>query len=279
MATSTPRFTDTLKESAGEHWDRVTEHKFTKELASGTIDRDGMYHTQISFICCNPNNCSPIYRTHTVHIFFMFNSPSRIVTLITFNIHSLPHRIRVPTVLKRYLIQDHRFLDSFVVLLGALISKARCLEDRVPACQFAAVITGAENTYFERCFEKLGCADAAQREAIPNAACTTGFIDLMRKTASTGTLGEILSVLVVCEWTYLCWGEKVASTTNRDDFMTYEWVDLHSGEAFEGVVEYLRGLLDKEGSLIDEDEREKCKSRFLRAVQLEEDFFNNAYAY
>ena len=181
-------------------------------------------------------------------------------------------------VLKRYLIQDHRFLDSFVVLLGALISKARCLQDRVPACQFAAVITGAENTYFERCFQELGCADVEQRMTIPSAACTTGFIDLMRDVASNGSLGEILSVLVVCEWTYLCWGEKVASTTNRDEFITYEWVDLHSGPVFRSVVDYLRELLDKEGSLIEKDEREKCKKRFLAAVQLEEEFFDNAYA-
>ena len=41
MVGSGARFTDALRESAGEQWGRVVEHKFTKELASGTIDRDG----------------------------------------------------------------------------------------------------------------------------------------------------------------------------------------------------------------------------------------------
>ena len=181
-------------------------------------------------------------------------------------------------VLTRYLIQDHRFLDAFTSLLGALICKARCLEDRIPACQFAALITSGENTYFLRCFEKLGCADAKEREAVPSAPCTVGFIDLMHEVANTGTLGEILSVLVVCEWSYMTWGERVAPMANRDHFECYEWVDLHSGDGFTGVVNYLRGLLDKEGDLIDEEGRAKCKSRFLQAVQLEEDFFDNAYA-
>lgn len=221
MAASTPRFTEALRTAAGAQWDRVVNHKFTNELASGEID----------------------------------------------------HKI-----LTKYLIQDHRFLDAFTSLLGALICKARCLEDRIPACQFAALITSDENTYFLRCFEKLGCADATAREAVPSAPCTTGFIDLMNEVASTGTLGEILSVLVVCEWSYLTWGARVASTANRDHFECYEWVDLHSGEGFTGVVNYLRGLLDKEGALIDEEGRAKCKSRFLQAVQLEEDFFDNAYA-
>lgn len=68
--------------------------------------------------------------------------------------------------------------------------------------------------------------------------------------------------------------------TNREsaNFTTWEWVDLHSGEYFSGVVSYLRGLLDTEGTIIDRDGREKCKKAFLRAVQLEEEFFDMAYA-
>eukprot|EP00978_Attheya_sp_CCMP212_P047876 scaffold442861_cov59-Attheya_sp.AAC.1 len=109
---STPtRFTDELKAAAGEQWDRVIQHKFTKELASGTIDRE---------------------------------------------------------VMKRYLIQDHRFLDAFIILLASIIAHARSLEDRIPGCQFLALITGKENTYFERCFEKLSIS-AEDRTAIPDA--------------------------------------------------------------------------------------------------------------
>mmetsp|Transcript_36212 Transcript_36212/g.87397 ORF Transcript_36212/g.87397 Transcript_36212/m.87397 type:complete len:100 (+) Transcript_36212:650-949(+) len=92
-------------------------------------------------------------------------------------------------------------------------------------------------------------------------------------------ISEMLSVLVVAEWSYLSWGEKVLSFTNRDvDFTTWEWVDLHSGEYFSQVVSYLRSLLDKEGTLIDEDGRTKCKNAFCYAVQLEEEFFDMAYA-
>jgi len=214
------RFTEELRLAAGAQWDRVVHHKFTKELAAGTIDRN---------------------------------------------------------VLKKYLIQDYRFLDAFVVLLASIIANARQLEDRIPGCQFLAVITGKENTYFERSFEKLGCS-AEERTSIPNAACTTGFCNLMLEVAKSGVLADMLSVIVVCEWSYATWGKIVEKETVRDDFVTYEWVDLHSGEFFEGVVSYLRGLLDKEGKLISETERESCKKRFLQAIQLEEDFFEYAYS-
>ena len=76
------RFTDELRAKAGDQWNRVVHHKFTKELAAGTIDKQ--------------------------------------------------------TVLKRYLIQDHRFLDSFVVLLASIIANLPTLEDRIPGCQFLA---------------------------------------------------------------------------------------------------------------------------------------------
>jgi thiaminase/transcriptional activator TenA len=123
--------------------------------------------------------------------------------------------------------------------------------------------------------EKVG---AKENRDIPDAPCTTAFCNLMREVAQSGHLGEMLAVIVVCEWSYLSWGERVLSKTKRDNFETYEWVDLNSGQYFSGVVEYSRGLLDKEGNLLDGQGQEKCRKRFLEAVQCEEDFFDFAYS-
>jgi len=211
------KFTEELKKEAGAQWERIVNHKFTDELAEGTLDKE---------------------------------------------------------VLKRYLIQDYRFLDSFVVLLASIIAHARCLPDRIPGAQFLAIITGKENTYFDRSLDKLGGNDNSD---IPDAKCTVAFCKLMRDAAKSGNLGEMLAVIVVCEWSYHSWGERVLPKTKREDFENYEWVDLHSGPFFSGVVKYLRDLLDKEGTFLDDEGREKCKKRFLEAVQCEEDFFSFAY--
>ena len=171
-------------------------------------------------------------------------------------------------------------MDSFIVLLSSTVAKARCLEDRIPGCQFLALITGDENNYFQRSFDRVGCGGDKERCQIPNEYVTSEFIKLM-KDASEGTLGEMLSVLVVCEWSYLSWGERVLPITKREadgaTFLTYEWVDLHSGDYFASVISYLRGLLDKEGDLIDDEGREKCRIAFHRAVRLEREFFDMAY--
>lgn len=239
IASSTTRFSDELRAKAGDQWERVVHHKFTKELAAGTIDKD--------------------------------------------------------RVLKRYLIQDHRFLDSFVVLLASIVANLPTLKDRIPGCQFLAVITGPENTYFERSFEALGISKQ-ERSETPDADVTERFCKLMRDAARSQRLEEMLAVIVVCEWSYLSWGQNVLLAENverakvcREDFVTYEWVDLHSGPGFEGVIAYLRELLDREGkklksNLLSEDDKKSaegrlmtCEQRFLEAVNLEEEFFDHAY--
>jgi thiaminase (transcriptional activator TenA) len=86
------------------------------------------------------------------------------------------------------LIQDHRFIDSFVVLLASMVASCRTLEDRIPACQFLAVITGKENTYFQRSFHRLGVSQEEQLATTTDEVTTT-FIQLMRVVAKDGTLG------------------------------------------------------------------------------------------
>ena len=86
----------------------------------------------------------------------------------------------------------------------------------------------------------------------------------------------MLAVLCTCEWTYLSWASARIVTAVEE--LHTEWIYLHLGEYFTSVVEYLRGLLDKEGPLMTEAEKEKCKARFLQTVQLEEEFFDNAYS-
>lgn len=41
MKMASQRFTDQLRLAAGHQWERVVNHKFTRELAAGTLNRDG----------------------------------------------------------------------------------------------------------------------------------------------------------------------------------------------------------------------------------------------
>src|SRR5215467_15109920 len=78
--------------------------------------------------------------------------------------HALEHRFvnelfagAVPdAVIARYLIQDHRFLDSFLTLLGAALAGADTFAAKLRFGRFIGTVSSEENTYFLRAFEVLG---------------------------------------------------------------------------------------------------------------------------
>src|ERR1700730_11992022 len=68
--------------------------------------------------------------------------------------HAVQHRFvkelfagAVPdAVMARYLIQDHRFLDSFLVLLGAALASADTFAARLRFGRFIGMVAAEENT-------------------------------------------------------------------------------------------------------------------------------------
>ena len=50
-----------------------------------------------------------------------------------------------------------------------MVAHARCLEDRIFGCQFLALVTGKENTYFERCFQALPNCSVEELDKVPDA--------------------------------------------------------------------------------------------------------------
>jgi thiaminase/transcriptional activator TenA len=217
---SLPAFSEWLRAEAGAQWERVVHHRFTDELASGTLDS---------------------------------------------------------AVMRAYLVQDHRFVDDFSVLLASMLAAAPNLNDRVAGAKFLALITDKENTYFVRSLSALGVSMEAG-EAITDAPVTTRFKRLMRTAVASGSLANMLAVLVAAEWSYETWGERAALARAPElAFWHGEWIDLHAGPYFNSVVRYLRGLLDKAGLALGEAERLEARRFFLDAVDCEEVFFETAY--
>lgn len=68
-----------------------------------------------------------------------------------------------------------------------MVAKAPSLKDRIPACQFLAVITGSENTYFERSLAALGVSVEQSQSAMMQQP-TADFLQLMSDAAASGKL-------------------------------------------------------------------------------------------
>lgn len=175
------------------------------------------------------------------------------------------------SVMTRYLVQDHRFLDSFLILLGAAIATADTFEARLRLGRFAGMISGEENTYFLRAFEALGVSPE-QREQPQDTLPTAGFKAIMREAAASRSYAAALAVLNVAEWLYLDWATK-APQPLPDNFVHAEWITLHDNPAFRDFVAFLRAELDRVGPR----QAAVTTDFFLRSVELERAFFDAIY--
>lgn len=175
-------------------------------------------------------------------------------------------------VMAGYLVQDHRFIDAFLTLLGAAIATADTFDARLRLARFAGMISSDENTYFLRAFDALG-VDEAMRRDVPDTAPTAGFKALMREAADTRSYAAALAVLNVAEWLYLDWAQR-APRPLPERFVHAEWITLHDNPFFEDFVAFLRAELDRVGPA----EAAAARDFFQRAVRLELAFFDAAYA-
>lgn len=175
-------------------------------------------------------------------------------------------------VMAAYLIQDHRFLDSFLALLGSAVATASTFQARLRLSQFIGEVAGGENTYFLRAFDALGVTER-DRATIPNTPATDGFLALFREAADTRDYAAILAVLLVTEWLYLDWA-AAAPRPLPSSFVHAEWITLHDNPGFRDFVGFLRVELDAAGPT----RAGVAAEYFDRTVQLELDFFEQIYS-
>jgi thiaminase/transcriptional activator TenA len=175
-------------------------------------------------------------------------------------------------VMARYLIQDHRFLDSFLTLLGAALAGADTFTAKLRFGRFIGIVSSEENTYFLRAFEALGVTEE-RRAADPDTEATAGFKAIMHEAAQTRSYAAALSVLAVTEWLYRDWASR-APIPVPANFVHAEWITLHDSPGFRDFVEFLRAELDRVGSA----EADLCRDFFRRTVTFELAFFDAAYA-
>lgn len=174
-------------------------------------------------------------------------------------------------VMANYLIQDYRFFEGFLGLIGAAIAQADTLAAKLTFGRFAGSISSDENTYFTRALAALGI-DERQLNQPPDTPATAGFKAIMHEAAGSGSYAAILSVLNVAEGSYLEWASAIADPL-PENFIHAEWIILHNNPEFTAFVQFLRRELDRVGP----EHEALCEDIFRRAIALEKDFFDSVY--
>ena len=174
-------------------------------------------------------------------------------------------------VMANYLIQDYRFFEGFLSLIGAAITQADNLAAKLTFGRFAGSISADENTYFTRALAALGIDDRRFNQP-PDTPATAGFKAIMQEAAGSGSYAAILSVLSVAEGSYLEWASAIPAPL-PESFIHAEWITLHNNPEFTAFVHFLRRELDRVGP----EHEALCEDIFRRAIALEKDFFDSVY--
>ncbi|MGP9724172.1 TenA family protein [Corynebacterium sp. AOP40-9SA-29] len=176
-----------------------------------------------------------------------------------------------------YLVQDYRFADGFMALLGTAVATADNYPARRRFAQFLGEVAGDEDTYFVEAMAELGAQDGAGEAAVPDRPATAGFRRLFADAAASGSYVAVVSVLVVCEWLYLDWATRPENTAQAADgrperHVHAEWVRLHDYPDFHDLVGFLRDEVDRVG----ESDPQVAREYFGRTVDLELAFFEES---
>lgn len=182
------------------------------------------------------------------------------------------------SVMKKYLVQDYQFFESFLSMLGACVAHA---DDIAPKLRFSkqlGFLEADENSYFLRAFAEVG-VPAGEYEAPMLTDPTARFRNIMEEAVASASYPDLLVVLVIAEWLYLDWGEREDPMPRRH--VHTGWIDLHRGEDFRAWVQFLVDELERVFPIGDDAEslanRDRLTQLWQRTVDVELAFFDEAY--
>jgi thiaminase/transcriptional activator TenA len=116
-------------------------------------------------------------------------------------------------VMAGYLIQDHRFLDSFLTRCSARPSPPPTASSAAALRPLRRHGVGREHLFPARFQEALDYRRNSAPKCGPKP--TAGFKAIMREASTTRSYAAALSVLNVAEWLYLDWAMKVPQPCQR----------------------------------------------------------------
>ena len=182
------------------------------------------------------------------------------------------------SVMKKYLVQDYQFFESFISMLGACVAHTDAVGPKLRFATQLGFLAADEDSYFLRAFAEVG-VPAAEYDDPTLTGPTSGFRDLMEEAVASASYAQLLVVLVIAEWLYLDWGEREDTTPQRH--VHAGWIDLHRGDGFRSWVQFLVDELERVFPTGDDGESTAARDRltriWCRAVDLELAFFDDAY--
>ena len=172
-----------------------------------------------------------------------------------------------------YIRQDYIFLIDYSRLLALATAKAPDLESMG---RFAALLDATLNheMSLHRGFAAKFGVSEEELVATTAAPTTYAYTRHLLEVAALGSMAEIVTVLLPCQWGYCDIGQMLAKKGKPISSPLYaEWIDMYASTEFAALGEWLRSLLNSLTGTVDE---ERLAQVFLTSSRYEYLFWEMA---
>jgi thiaminase/transcriptional activator TenA len=179
-----------------------------------------------------------------------------------------------PEVFRRYLVFEHGFVETAILIFGHAMLKAPAFPQRRRLIGVMYSLAEDQLTYFARVFQVLGPGPNAVAQSVPEAV--RRFDGGMLAIAEGGSYADIIAIMLAAEWMYGSWCLRAVTTEIQEPELRH-WVKLHTETGFVDQVRWLIGEIGREAAILDDAGRHRLSALFREALQLEIAFHEAAY--
>ena len=179
-----------------------------------------------------------------------------------------------PSVFRRYLVFEHGFVETAILIFGNAMLKAPAFAQRRRLIGVLHSLAEDQLTYFGRVFQALDLLPGAA--ASPAPVAVQRFDDGMLAIAQNGSYADILAIMLAAEWMYATWCLRAANTDIGEAELRH-WVALHVEPGFLDQVNWMIDEINREAMTLDDAGCHRLSALFSEALRLEIGFHEAAY--
>lgn len=176
-----------------------------------------------------------------------------------------------------YIKQDFEYLNAFMKIYGTAITK--CTNRRDIAffnSQISFILHSEIHPHHNFC-EQAGVS-YQELQGFPLAPTAHHYTRHMLEVAQSGTMAEMIAVLLPCPWTYTEIGARLIDEVNPDQAHPfYEWITFYGKNMDNSVTSRFCKMLDTLAVKANSEEKANMRRHFLLSCQLEYMFWDMAF--
>ncbi len=176
-----------------------------------------------------------------------------------------------------YILQDARFLTELAKTFAFAATKTDDRDRILKFGEFLMDTVRVERALHEMYAARFGLT-MAEMAAAPMAPTNYAYTRHMLSIAATGTLAEVVTVMLPCAWIYAVVGEHfTAQGEPPADHPYHDWLAIYASPDFGSVGDWLRAVVDDEANRMDDRGQQRLRDIFRTSSEYEWLFWQMAW--